>query len=35
LESWIQSKIATMSHMIGSVKNHLEYEHKQGVLEEE
>ena len=26
LESWIQSKIATMSHMIGSVKQHLEYE---------
>tara|TARA_R110000765_G_scaffold259528_1_gene359721 strand:+ start:403 stop:741 length:339 start_codon:yes stop_codon:yes gene_type:complete len=28
LESWIQSKIATMSHMIGSVKQHLEYESK-------
>ena len=35
LESWIQSKIATMSHMIGSVKHHLEYESKDLMEDEE
>jgi|TARA_R100000234_G_C4980859_1_gene170770 hypothetical protein len=28
LESWVQSKIATMASMIGSVKHYLEYEYK-------
>tara|TARA_R100000808_G_scaffold21458_1_gene46358 strand:- start:954 stop:1295 length:342 start_codon:yes stop_codon:yes gene_type:complete len=35
LESWVQSKIATMSHMIGSVKHYLEYEYKKDLMEEE
>tara|TARA_R110000851_G_scaffold198102_1_gene349259 strand:+ start:605 stop:910 length:306 start_codon:yes stop_codon:yes gene_type:complete len=35
LESWIQSKIATMSHMIGSVKQHLEYESKDFMEDQE
>ena len=34
LESWIQSKIATMSHMVSSVKNHLEHEYKKDMMEE-
>jgi hypothetical protein len=28
LEGWVQSKIATMASMIGSVKHYLEYEYK-------
>ena len=38
LEGWVQSKIATVSSMIGSVKHYLEYEYKRGehsVMEEE
>ena len=38
LEGWVQSKIATMSSMIGSVKHYLEYEYKRGehsVMEED
>ena len=30
LECWVQSKIATVSSMIGSVKHYLEYEYKRG-----
>ena len=30
LEGWVQSKIATMASMIGSVKHYLEYEYKRG-----
>jgi len=38
LEGWVQSKIATMASMIGSVKHYLEYEYKrdmQGMMEED
>jgi len=38
LEGWVQSKIATVSSMIGSVKHYLEYEYKRGdhsVMEED
>ena len=38
LEGWVQSKIATMSSMIGSVKHYLEYEYKRdmhSLMEEE
>ena len=31
LEGWVQSKIATMSSMMGAVKHYLEYEYKRGV----
>jgi hypothetical protein len=30
LESWVQSKIATVSSMMGAVKHYLEYEYKKG-----
>jgi len=38
LEGWVQSKIATVSSMIGSVKHYLEYEYKRGehsIMEED
>jgi hypothetical protein len=38
LEGWVQSKIATMSSMMGAVKHYLEYEYKRGthsVMEED
>ena len=38
LEGWVQSKIATMASMIGSVKHYLEYEYKRdthGLMEED
>ena len=38
LEGWVQSKIATMASMIGSVKHYLEYEYKrdtEGLMEED
>ena len=35
LESWIQSKIATMSSMMGSVKHYLDYEYKKDLMEGE
>tara|TARA_R110000796_G_C14529054_1_gene431661 strand:+ start:297 stop:626 length:330 start_codon:yes stop_codon:yes gene_type:complete len=37
LEAWVQSKIATMSSMMGAVKHYLEYEYKkdmQGLIKE-
>ncbi len=38
LEAWVQSKIATMSSMMGTVKHYLEYEYKkdvQGLMEDD